>query len=132
MTGNDPDPRMPNSRPESPASPVDRTIEASTTGPIVQGAEASPPDALQANTAPLSDILRPPADPSVTAPRLGGGISLMVTFLGLIGAAVGAGWLGLDSRYGLSPAGWYGGILTLAAAGLAVLGLLLVNGGLGY
>jgi membrane protease YdiL (CAAX protease family) len=52
--------------------------------------------------------------------------------LGLVGAALGAGWLGLESRYDLSPGGFWGGVLTLVAAALTVLGLLLVVGGLGY
>jgi membrane protease YdiL (CAAX protease family) len=56
----------------------------------------------------------------------------MVTFLGLLGAALGAGWLALDERLGLSPGGFTGGVLTLVAATLAVVGVLLVMGGLAY
>ena len=112
MAGNDPDSHAPTTAPDAPDRPAggaDRTIEANH---------------LQAH--------RPPADLAVTGPRLGGGISLIVAFLGLVGAALGAGWLGLDSRYGLSPGGLWGIGLTLIAATLTVVGLLLLVGGLGY
>src|SRR5215212_8411490 len=52
--------------------------------------------------------------------RFGGGVSLTVSLLGLSG------------RYAVSPEGWLGGALTLVAAALTVLGLLLLLGGLGY
>jgi membrane protease YdiL (CAAX protease family) len=112
MTGHDPDSHVPTSAPEPPVHPAvgaDRTIEASHPG--------------------ASRLL---TDPAVNGPRLGGGMSLIVAFLGLVGAALGAGWLALDSRYGLGPAGLWGVTLTLVAAALAVLGLVLLVGGLGY
>jgi uncharacterized protein len=108
MTGHDPDSHVPTAAPEVPVESTpgaDRTIEASR------------PSAAEA---------------AVAGPRLGGGISLMVAVLGLVGAALGAGWLALDSRYQLSPAGLWGIGLTLVASALAVLGLLLLVGGLGY
>lgn len=111
MTGHDPDASVPTTAPETPVHPAvgaDRTIEASR------------PEAA-----------RPPADPASTGQRFGG-VSLIVAFMGLVGAALGAGWLGLESRYGLSPGGLSGIVLTLTAATLTVLGLLLVVGGLGY
>lgn len=112
MTGHDPDSHVPTTVPRSPVElppGADRTIEASR-----------------------SVLAAPAADPAVAEPRLGGGISLIVAMLGLIGAALGAGWLMLDSRYGLGSGGFWGGVLTLVAAALAVLGLLLLVGGLGY
>jgi membrane protease YdiL (CAAX protease family) len=86
-----------------------------------------PADALKPVTPPPSAD-----DPAATGPRFGGGVSLMIAFLGLIGAAVGTGWVYLDSRVGLSPDGLMGGTLTLIAAALTVLGLILMVGGLGY
>jgi membrane protease YdiL (CAAX protease family) len=72
------------------------------------------------------------SEPALTRPRFGGGVSLIIALLGLVGAAVGTGWVWLDSRVGLSPEGLLGGILTLVAAALTVIGVLLMIGGLGY
>src|SRR6476620_6646325 len=111
MTGHDPDSPVPSTGAETPFESLagaDRTIEA-----------RAPAD-------------RPPFDPTIRRPRLGGGISLIVAFIGLVGAALGAAWVGLDNRLGISPTGLWGGALTLIAATLIVVGLLLMVGGLGY
>jgi membrane protease YdiL (CAAX protease family) len=112
MTGHDPDSHAPSTGPEAPEPSVagaDRTIEAS-----------------RFDAVPLV------AEGAANRPRLGGGISLIVAFIGLVGAALGAGWLGLDGRLALSPGGLWGGALTLIAAALTVVGLVLMVGGLGF
>jgi membrane protease YdiL (CAAX protease family) len=112
MTGHDPSSGAPSTEPEASAPTVagaDRTIGASQT-----------------------DARRLVVDPAVSAPRVGGGISLIVAFIGLVGASLGAGWFGLESRLALSPGGLWGGALTLIAATLTVVGLVLLVGGLGY
>jgi membrane protease YdiL (CAAX protease family) len=112
MTGHDPDSRSPAGEPLSQGQPLalpDRTNEA---------------------TGPAMLFQTPPALP--TAPRLGGGLSLLVAFLGLLGTALGAAWFGLDARLGISPGGILGGSIVLMAAALLVVGLLLLVGGLGY
>src|SRR3954466_703278 len=111
MTGHDPDSPVPSTGTAAPFEPLagaDRTIEA--TG--------------------AAD--RPPFDPTIRRPRLGGGISLIVAFIGLIGTALGAAWIGSERGLGISPAGLWGGALTLIAATLIVVGLVLMVGGLGY
>src|SRR5262245_59749625 len=112
MTGHDPEPRAPAAGPPAAASSVvdpDSMIEASGTagrpGPIAS---------------------------SVLAPRLGGGLSLMIAFLGLLGAGLGAAWLGLDAPLGIGPGGIMGATLVVAAAALLVVGMVLVVGALGH
>jgi membrane protease YdiL (CAAX protease family) len=112
MTGHDPDSRWPTDGPDRPAQPrpnADRPVD---------GLQLVPPSLM--------------TDPAVTGPRPGGGISLIVALLGLLGAAVGIGWVWLDNRIHLAPDGLWGGILLLIASALTVLGLLLLVGGLGY
>src|SRR4051812_33747062 len=120
MTGNDPNPTVPGDGPDRPAPSLADQERA-------QAATRALSEPLTSDPAP-----RTQADPALTSPRLGGGISLIVAFLGLVGAAVGTGWGWLDGRVGFSPEGLWGGILTLIAAALTVLGLLLLVGGLGY
>lgn len=62
----------------------------------------------------------------------GGRIALVVAAIGLLAAVPGAAWLGLAERYGLNPGGIAGMGLVVIAAALAVIGLLLLVGGLGY
>src|SRR4051812_47597077 len=114
MTGDDPNPSVPADRPDRP--------------PPSLADQEQTPNAPRALSQPLTSDPDPRlrSDPSLTAPRLGGGISLIVAFLGLVGAAVGTAWVWLDSRVGFSPDGLWGGILTLIAAALTVLGLLLL------
>ena len=63
---------------------------------------------------------------------VGGRLALVVSGIGLLGAALGGGWFGLAERFGLSPGGLAGTVLLVVAAALLAIGLLLVVGGLGY
>jgi membrane protease YdiL (CAAX protease family) len=65
-------------------------------------------------------------------PWLGGRVALIVAGLGLLGAAVGALWFGVDARLGLSSGGLSGAGLVLLATALLVGGVALMIGGLGY
>src|SRR5438067_8612286 len=105
MAGHDSGSRAPTDGlglPVAPRPDPDRTIEASR--PAVAPADSAA---------------------SLTAPRLGGGISLMVAFLGLVGSAIGAAFFGLEGRLTLNPGGYLGAALVVVAAILLVIGLIL-------
>jgi membrane protease YdiL (CAAX protease family) len=66
------------------------------------------------------------------APWTGGRIALIVAAIGLFGAALGGGWLGLQAGLGLSQDAISDTLLLLVAAALLAGGLALMVGGLGY
>jgi membrane protease YdiL (CAAX protease family) len=110
MTGFDDEPRTPSEPASSAAS-----------APVVPPVGAAPP------------MIADPATAVRGREPLGQRIALIVTGLGLVGAAVGAGWFAADAQLGISAGLGLGGMaLVLAAAVLLGIGLLLVLGGLGY
>jgi membrane protease YdiL (CAAX protease family) len=110
MTGFDDEPRTPSEPASSAAS-----------APVVPPVGAAPP------------MIADPATAVRGREPLGQRIARIVTGLGLVGAAVGAGWFAADAQLGISAGLGLGGMaLVLAAAVLLGIGLLLVLGGLGY
>jgi membrane protease YdiL (CAAX protease family) len=62
----------------------------------------------------------------------GGRIALAVSGFGLLAAAIGGIWFGLEAQLGVNPGGLAGIALVIAAVALLVIGLLLLVGGLAW
>src|SRR3954465_13006089 len=100
MTPHAPDSRTPADR-AGHSEPIP-TSPGSAAGDQTRDAAGDRPPEIGEQTSGLTGAAPPfpLTEAALTQPRFGGGVSLMIAFLGLVGAAVGIGWVWLDSRVG--------------------------------